>query len=149
MQKNRLFLQLNRGQLGFTLVELMIVVFIISVLSAIAYPSYLTYTQKARRAEAPIALTQAAARQENWFARNLYYALTMDAGFLNFPTDPYITPDGNYSVTTSGGAGYTITATAQGKQFEDLPCRTFTLDNTGLKGSLNSVGTPSTAICWK
>ncbi|WP_275415104.1 type IV pilin protein [Snodgrassella communis] len=42
---------------GFTLVELMVIVFIIGILSAIAIPSYRTYTEKANLANASTILT--------------------------------------------------------------------------------------------
>lgn len=42
---------------GFTLVELMIVVAVIGILSAIAIPSYRTYTEKANLADASTILT--------------------------------------------------------------------------------------------
>lgn len=41
-----------RKQQGFTLIELMIVVAVIAILSAIAFPSYTDYVMRGRRAEA-------------------------------------------------------------------------------------------------
>jgi len=147
MQIDQLFILKSKKQPGFTLVEVMVVVFIISVLAAIAYPSYQGFTQKARRTEAMTTLTEAAARQENFYANNLRYAATMTTLLPSFGADPYITPDGNYNVGTT--SAYLITATAQGQQFQDLQCRTFTLDSTGGKGATDSLGGTTTTTCWK
>lgn len=59
---------------GFTLIELMITVVIISVLAAIAYPSYSRYSVQTRRSDAQIALTQAASRQEKFYSDCGHYA---------------------------------------------------------------------------
>jgi type IV pilus assembly protein PilE len=67
----------RHNQNGFTLIELMVVVVIISVLAAIAYPSYTNHIRKTRRADAKIALTQAAAAQEKFFSECNFYATTM------------------------------------------------------------------------
>ncbi len=53
---------------GFTLVELMITVIILSVIIGIAYPSYQKYTTRTRRADAQIELTTTANRLEKYFS---------------------------------------------------------------------------------
>ncbi len=55
---------INNRERGFTLVELMIVVIIVAILTAVALPSYLAQIQKSRRAEAKSALTQISTMQQ-------------------------------------------------------------------------------------
>ena len=52
-------------QQGFTLIELMIVVAIVGILSAIAYPSYAEYVRRGHRADARAGLLQA----QQWLER--------------------------------------------------------------------------------
>jgi len=52
-------------QLGFTLIELMIVVAILGILAAIAYPSYQGYVERANRADMMSEMQQIASRIES------------------------------------------------------------------------------------
>jgi len=63
-------------ELGFTLIELMIVVAIISILAAIAVPSYASYLTKQRMRAAQADLVVLAANVENVFQRTLAYPAT-------------------------------------------------------------------------
>lgn len=59
---------------GFTLVELMVVVAMVGVLSAIAIPQYEHYTAKARQVEAKIALSAIYIAETTFFAENNSYS---------------------------------------------------------------------------
>lgn len=60
-------------QKGFTLVELMIVVAIVGILAAIAYPSYQEYVARARRADAKTVLLEDAQFLERFYTQSGTY----------------------------------------------------------------------------
>lgn len=71
------------SHVGFSLIELMIVVAIIGILAAIAYPGYQAYIRDARRADAKAALMDLALAMERYYSENHSYA---GAGEAHVPT---------------------------------------------------------------
>ena len=136
-------------QAAFTLIEVMIVVAIIGILAAVAYPSYRDYIAKARRGDAITVLMENAQWMERYFTQNNTYL----NGAAN-PTLPLLEApkDGTskyYDITFSGTntqTTYTLLATPKGGMASDA-CGTFTLTEAGVKGT--SGGTISSQLCWK
>ncbi|NHZ64360.1 type IV pilin protein [Massilia genomosp. 1] len=64
---------------GFTLIETMIVMTIIALLAALAYPGYQGFVVKARRTEAQAALLDLMQKQERYYTQhNRYLAFSAD-----------------------------------------------------------------------
>jgi type IV pilus assembly protein PilE len=128
---------------GVTLMELMIVVVIIGILTAVAYPSYRQYVAKAKRNEAKACLLQITTMQERFYLQNNTYTADMNAlGFgvaTNFVTD---SNSYNCAVTAAGPAAFSATATYLNADAEAGKCATFSIDGRGAKTS-----TPY-ADCW-
>src|SRR3989442_1782287 len=64
-----------KGDRGFTLIELMIVVAIIGILAAIAIPNFMTYQAKARQSEAKVNLGGVFTTATSYFAENNTYSV--------------------------------------------------------------------------
>lgn len=131
-------MQVRYYRYGYSLVELMIVVVIIGILASIAYPMYTDYMARVARSEAITALTRLSNLQEQFYFDNKAY--TTDLTELGVNANPYITEKGFYSISSTGTAGFTLVATAQGVQASrDADCDEITMTFEGSR-------TPE--ACW-
>lgn len=127
---------MRKNMKGVTLMELMIVVVILSILTAIAYPSYRQYVAKAKRNEAKAALLQIATLQERFYLQNNTY--TTDMTNLGFGAANNVLSDtGTYifNVTAANASTFAANAAYQKGDGELAKCATFTIDGQGTKGS--------------
>ena len=93
---------------GFTLIELMIVIAIIGVLAAIAYPSYQGYIERTNRADMMTEMQQIASRIES----NKINYKRYDRIPLSSILSGTLASDGSVSFPSSGNALYTVTVTS-------------------------------------
>lgn len=120
---------MRRTERGFSLLELMVVVGIVSVLASVAVPSMIVNANQAKRKEAYLALGTIARMQDAFFQSRGYYAsgivelgFSMDGikqrGFNSFVGRRY-----TYAITTFfGGTNYAAVAVGNidGDSFQDL-----------------------------
>jgi type IV pilus assembly protein PilE len=131
-------------QQGFSLIELMIVVAIIGILAAIAYPSYQNYVLRSGRADGQAKLMEILQAQERFYSQNQAYVTNLGVGGLAYgvATDAAVPSDErryNISAAACGGSTIarcvTLTATRVGPQLQDNECGNLTLDSRGTKGA--------------
>lgn len=127
-------------QLGFTLVEILIVLGILAIIVAIAYPFYTQYQIRAERSDATTALLGAWNELERCFVDELNYAACEDKIPAYSPREHYAL-DAELSETS-----FTLYAhpAADSSQEADDECQQFTLDHHGQRGSSPA----SVATCW-
>jgi type IV pilus assembly protein PilE len=130
---------------GFTLVEVMIVVAILGILAAFAYPAYTDHVARGRRAAAQAGLMETAQWLQRYYAARNTYKDADDALPESYKTLPRDGGTATYSVSVVVGddeRSYTLTASPV---ISDSKCGNLTLNDLGQKGS--EFG--SVAACWR
>ncbi len=144
---------------GYSLIEVLVVVAVVGVLAAIAYPSYHSQVIKTRRTEAQSLLLDIAARQEAFYTDNKTF--TVDMTDLGFACDPVFNeqcetnpstncdpceadrPNVHYRADAVAGdtgdirTSFVATAVRVNQQTADTTCYDFTVDSNGNRGLTN------------
>ena len=141
---------INRTAAGFSLIELLTVVTIIGILTAVAYPSYTNYVLKGKRAEGRGALLAAAQRQERFMTNNNTYTTNLAAAGIPAFSGQSAGNASAYTITVAAGTAGIATsfiarATPNGA---DPVCGTLTYDQTGTKG-MESATETDVSKCWQ
>ncbi|MER2165093.1 type IV pilin protein [Psychrobacter alimentarius] len=116
-------------QAGFTLIEMMIVVAIIGILAAIAYPSYQGYVERTNRADMMSEIQQIASRIEsNKINYKRYDRVPLSSVLLGA-----VAADGSTNFPATGNALYTVTVTPNNTT--TLTDRNWTITATPIVGN--------------
>ena len=133
---------------GFTLIELMIVIVVLGIIAAIAYPSFIEQVKKARRSDAKQALLDVAAKLEVFYQDNKGYPTTASMANLGYGAATFTSPEGWYTVGFNGAptvTAYSIQAAPVGAQVNDTDCATYRIDQFGQKTATGTLGNDR---CW-
>ncbi len=146
------------GQLGFTLIEIIIAVAVVAILATIAFPSYLNQVRDSRRAEGKSLLLQSANRQERFYSTTSPNTYAGDMTALGFAADPALGGDtGNaaeawYQVSVVAPTAacpiascFVLQAVPIRDQVKDTECGTLRIDSLGRRFE---GGTGTVDDCW-
>lgn len=129
-------MQMRKYMQGVTLMELMIVVVVIGILTAIAFPNYREFVARAKRAEAKAALLKIATNQEKFYLQNQRFGTLTELGYTanTIPSE-----SGTYTLTVAANPtwpeNFLATATYIPADNEATKCKTFRIDGGATKTS--------------
>lgn len=152
---------------GFTLIELMIVVAILGIIAAIAYPSYQDSVMRSQRADALTTLSRLASEQERFYTLSApaTYAAdfkTLVDNSLAANTTEIDSDEGLYTITLSNsGCSSTVGAktvyscfaltaepAAGSLQTRDDECSKIIITETGKSSKNSADATNADGTCW-
>lgn len=144
------FLSRHNTHHGFTLIEILVALVLLSIFAVLAYGSYSRYIVEARRVEGAGLLLEAGTRMEQFMAENGRF--TDDMRKLGFGADPTVSRTGVYRVDAAidaTGQTFTLTAVRAAQQAADIVCGDLTLTSLGVKSAINNTDPTPAKNCWE
>jgi type IV pilus assembly protein PilE len=149
----------TRGQ-GFTMIEILITLLVVTILVGVAYPAYTEKLRSTRRADAIGALMSLANRESTFRANYNSYTVTLVApsgcsgsacglGFASSRSD-----GGYYTLSAAAGTAGIATsfvlsaAPRAGTDQASDKCGTLTLDQRGVQGVSGAASGVTAQDCW-
>ena len=131
-----------RNARGFTIIEILIVVAVIGILSAIAFPSYNNYVMRSKISEAVGHLSDMRAKMEQYFLDNRTYVNACQAGTVApLPTGKYF----SYACSNLTGSTYKVTATG----IAEMSAFVYSIDHNNVRATEGvPTGWTASASCW-
>ncbi|MGA0569294.1 type IV pilin protein [Variovorax sp. VNK109] len=133
---------------GFTLIEMMIVVSIVSILAAIAIPAYSDYIRRSKISEAVAELSSMKLKMEQYFQDKRTYTDSCTANTV--APLPAATKEFTFACPTRTDTTYVVTAT--GNPGTIMAGFTYTINQAGVKQTLalptGWPGAGNTTTCW-
>jgi len=135
---------MKRTQSGFTLIEVMIVVAIVGILTAIAVPAYGDYVKRGRITEAISGLSDMRVKMEQFFQDNRTYVGACVAGTV--APLPANTTQFTFSCSNLSTSAYTVSATGMNTMLGF----TYTVDQSNVRNTtaLPTGWTGTNTNCW-
>ena len=121
---------------GFTLIEIVVVVAIIGILAAIAFPSYRKQVIKSNRAAAQAYIADIANKEQLYLQTARGYGSLTDLGITSGNIPGEVARSYDITIATQNGPppSFTVTATPKGSQASD---GWIAIDSNGTKSSLD------------
>jgi type IV pilus assembly protein PilE len=134
---------MKRQQTGMTLIEIMIVVAIIGILSAVALPAYRDYVTRGRLAEAFSTLATVQPNAEQYWSNNRTFVGLSDT--TKNPAWPADTTNFTYTLVSSSPSAYQVRASGRAQAADFV----FTIDQQGTRATSGvQTGWTLTTTCW-